>query len=171
MISPAACQLGMCAHPKIDPTSGEMIVFRYWMDKSYLYWAAVGPDGTVTRPPEVIAEIDRGYLIHDFVITHDFLWCHTHDTNGGDKGGIGERWLSVLQAPRQSGALCGRLLLNSREKRRHGQHCDADPRQSGAQKVGSGAYRRIADLGRRDRASVRADDRYAMADLVARRRR
>jgi hypothetical protein len=105
MISPAACQLGMCAHPKIDPTSGEMIVFRYWMDKSYLYWAAVGPDGTVTRPPEVIAEIDRGYLIHDFVITHDFLWCHTHDTNGGDKGGIGERWLSVLQAPRQSGAL------------------------------------------------------------------
>jgi carotenoid cleavage dioxygenase-like enzyme len=65
--------LGICAHPKIDPISGEMIVFRYWMDKPYLYWAAVGPDGTVTRPPEVIAEIDRGYLIHDFVITQDFL--------------------------------------------------------------------------------------------------
>ena len=65
--------LGMCAHPRIDPVTGEMIVFRYWMEEPYLYWAAVGPDGTVTRPPEVIAEIDRGYLIHDFLITEDFV--------------------------------------------------------------------------------------------------
>ena len=65
--------LGMCAHPKIDPVSGEMILFRYWSEAPYLYWAAIGRDGTVTRPPEVIAEIDRGYLIHDFVITEDFL--------------------------------------------------------------------------------------------------
>jgi carotenoid cleavage dioxygenase-like enzyme len=65
--------LGMCAHPRIDSVSGEMIIFRYWMEKPYLYWAAIGPDGIVTRPPEVIAEIDRGYVIHDFVITEDFL--------------------------------------------------------------------------------------------------
>jgi carotenoid cleavage dioxygenase len=65
--------LGMCAHPKIDPVTGEMIVFRYWSEAPYLYWAAIGADGTVTRPPEVIAEIDRGYLIHDFVITEDYL--------------------------------------------------------------------------------------------------
>lgn len=43
------------------------------MEEPYLYWAAIGPDGTVTQPPEVIAEIDRGYLIHDFVITEDFV--------------------------------------------------------------------------------------------------
>jgi carotenoid cleavage dioxygenase-like enzyme len=65
--------LGMCAHPRIDPLTGEMIVFRYWMDAPYLYWAAIGADGAVTRPPEIIAEIDRGYLIHDFLITEDYV--------------------------------------------------------------------------------------------------
>ncbi len=65
--------LGMCAHPKIDPVSGEMILFRYGLEEPYLYWAAVGADGGVTRPPEIIAEIDRGYMIHDFLITEDYL--------------------------------------------------------------------------------------------------
>jgi carotenoid cleavage dioxygenase-like enzyme len=65
--------LGMCAHPKIDPVSGEMILFRYGLEEPYLYWAAVGADGRVTRPPEVIAEIDRGYMIHDFLITADHV--------------------------------------------------------------------------------------------------
>ncbi len=65
--------LGMCAHPKIDPASGDMILFRYGLEPPYLYWATVGPDGRVKRPPEVIAEIDRGYMIHDFLITEDYL--------------------------------------------------------------------------------------------------
>jgi carotenoid cleavage dioxygenase-like enzyme len=65
--------LGMCAHPKIDPVSGEMILFRYGVEEPYLYWAAVGADGSVTHAPEVIAEIDRGYMIHDFLITEDYL--------------------------------------------------------------------------------------------------
>jgi carotenoid cleavage dioxygenase-like enzyme len=68
-----AMPLGMCAHPKIDPATGEMILFRYGLEEPYLYWAAVGPDGRVTHPPEVIAEIDRGYMIHDFLITEDYL--------------------------------------------------------------------------------------------------
>ena len=68
-----ALPLGMCAHPKIDPSSGEMILFRYGLEEPYLYWAAVGADGHMTRPPEIIAEIDRGYMIHDFLITEDFL--------------------------------------------------------------------------------------------------
>ncbi len=50
-----------------------MILFRYGLEEPYLYWAAAGPDGRVTRPPEVIAEIDRGYMIHDFLITEDYL--------------------------------------------------------------------------------------------------
>ncbi len=66
-------KLGMCAHPKIDPVTGEMILFRYGVEEPYLYWAVVGADGSVTRPPEIIAEIDRGYMIHDFLITEDYL--------------------------------------------------------------------------------------------------
>jgi carotenoid cleavage dioxygenase-like enzyme len=65
--------LGMCAHPKVDPTSGEMILFRYGLEEPYLYWATVGRDGRLKRSPEVIAEIDRGYMIHDFLITEDYL--------------------------------------------------------------------------------------------------
>jgi carotenoid cleavage dioxygenase-like enzyme len=68
-----ALPMGMCAHPKVDPATGEMILFRYGLNEPYLYWAAVGQDGRVTRPPEVIAEIDRGYMIHDFLITEDYL--------------------------------------------------------------------------------------------------
>jgi carotenoid cleavage dioxygenase-like enzyme len=65
--------LGMCAHPKIDPATGEMILFRYGLKEPYLYWAVIGADGRVTRPPEAIAEVDRGYMIHDFMITEHFL--------------------------------------------------------------------------------------------------
>jgi carotenoid cleavage dioxygenase-like enzyme len=68
-----ALPLGMCAHPKIDPATGEMIVFRYGLEAPYLYWAVIGADGTVTHPPDVIAEVDRGYMIHDFSITQDFV--------------------------------------------------------------------------------------------------
>jgi carotenoid cleavage dioxygenase-like enzyme len=68
-----ALPLGMCAHPKIDPVSGEMILFRYGLEDPYLYWAAIGADGRVSRPPEVIAEVDRGYMIHDFLITENYL--------------------------------------------------------------------------------------------------
>jgi len=68
-----ALPLGTCAHPKIDPVTGEMIVFRYGLEEPYLYWATIGADGTVTHPPDVIAEVDRGYMIHDFLITADHV--------------------------------------------------------------------------------------------------
>ncbi len=68
-----ALPLGICAHPKIDPLTGEMIVFRYGLEEPYLYWAAIGRDGTLPQPPEIIAEIDRGYMIHDFLVTQDHV--------------------------------------------------------------------------------------------------
>ena len=61
--------LGMCAHPKFDPDSGEMVVFRYDMRPPYLTWAVVGVDGAVTRPATPIEEVERGYMVHDFAIT------------------------------------------------------------------------------------------------------
>jgi carotenoid cleavage dioxygenase-like enzyme len=65
--------LGICAHPKIDPVSGEMILFRYGLERPYLYWAAVAADGRLTRPATVIEEIDCSYMIHDFLITENYL--------------------------------------------------------------------------------------------------
>jgi carotenoid cleavage dioxygenase len=68
-----ALPLGTCAHPKIDPLTGEMTLFRYGLEEPYLYWATIGRDGTLARPPEIIAEIDRGYMIHDFLVTQDHV--------------------------------------------------------------------------------------------------
>ncbi|MCL4446464.1 MAG: carotenoid oxygenase family protein [Actinobacteria bacterium] len=59
---------GMCAHPRIDPATGEMVIFRYNLVEPYLIWATIAADGTVARGPEPI-EVDACYMIHDFVIT------------------------------------------------------------------------------------------------------
>lgn len=64
---------GMCAHPKIDPRTGEMLVFRYDVQEPYLTWAVVGPDGTVTRPAATVEGVDRGYMIHDFAVTEHYV--------------------------------------------------------------------------------------------------
>jgi carotenoid cleavage dioxygenase-like enzyme len=64
--------LGMCAHPRIDPATGEMVVFRYDVSEPYLTWAVVGPDGSVTRPPAEVPGIDDAFMIHDFTITENY---------------------------------------------------------------------------------------------------
>jgi carotenoid cleavage dioxygenase len=60
------------AHPKIDPVTGDMVVFRYDVAPPLLSWAVVGVDGAVTRPPEPV-EIDATYMIHDCAITEHHL--------------------------------------------------------------------------------------------------
>ena len=64
---------GMCAHPKIDPVTGEMVLFRYDVEEPYLAWAVVGPDGGVTRARTPVAGVDRGFMIHDFAITEHYV--------------------------------------------------------------------------------------------------
>jgi carotenoid cleavage dioxygenase-like enzyme len=64
--------LGMCAHPRIDPATGEMVVFRYDVSEPYLTWAVVGPDGSVTRPPAEVPGIGDAFMIHDFTITENY---------------------------------------------------------------------------------------------------
>jgi carotenoid cleavage dioxygenase len=63
---------GMCAHPKIDPVTGEMVLFRYDIEEPFLTWAIVGPDGTVARPPQPI-DVDGAHMVHDFVITESYV--------------------------------------------------------------------------------------------------
>lgn len=62
---------GITAHPRIDPVTGELVVFRYGVDRPYLTWSVVGPDG-IGRAEEVI-ELDASYMIHDCVITERYL--------------------------------------------------------------------------------------------------
>jgi carotenoid cleavage dioxygenase-like enzyme len=68
-----ALPAGLCAHPKIDPLTGEMIVFRYDVEAPFLTWAVIGPDGTVTQLPTTVTGVDSGFMIHDFSITEHYL--------------------------------------------------------------------------------------------------
>jgi carotenoid cleavage dioxygenase-like enzyme len=61
--------LGMCAHPRFDPVTGDMVVFRYDTEPPYLTWASVGPDGSLTQPPTKVPCIDKPFMVHDFMIT------------------------------------------------------------------------------------------------------
>ncbi len=60
---------GLCAHPKIDPVTGEMVVFRYDITEPYLTWAVVAADGTMAVPETPVESVDRGYMVHDFAVT------------------------------------------------------------------------------------------------------
>ncbi|MGH9092091.1 MAG: carotenoid oxygenase family protein [Acidimicrobiales bacterium] len=64
---------GMTAHPRIDPVTGEMVVFRYDLTEPYLTWAAIAADGTVARPATVVPEVDRSIMVHDFTITEHYV--------------------------------------------------------------------------------------------------
>ena len=63
---------GICAHPKIDPVTGELVVFRYGFAPPYLTWATVGPDGAVSQPEQAI-DLDRPFMIHDFAVTEHYI--------------------------------------------------------------------------------------------------
>jgi carotenoid cleavage dioxygenase len=63
---------GMCAHPRIDPATGEMVLFRYQLEQPYLMWASIAADGTVAHAADPI-EIDASYMIHDFTITPRYV--------------------------------------------------------------------------------------------------
>ena len=39
----------LSAHPKVDPRTGEMMVFDFGMVPPYLTYGVVGPDGTLTH--------------------------------------------------------------------------------------------------------------------------
>ena len=65
--------LGMCAHPRIDPGTGEMVVFRYDVSEPFLTWAVVGPDGSLIRPPAEVPGIGKAFMIHEFTITEHYV--------------------------------------------------------------------------------------------------
>ncbi|MFD6874105.1 MULTISPECIES: carotenoid oxygenase family protein [unclassified Streptomyces] len=60
---------GITAHPKIDPVTGEMVVFCYGLEPPYLTWSVIDRDGTVTRGPTLVDGVDEPMMIHDMALT------------------------------------------------------------------------------------------------------
>jgi carotenoid cleavage dioxygenase-like enzyme len=57
----------MNAHPKVDPTTGEMVFTSYSMLPPFLHMGVVGPDGTVTHLEAI--DLPGPRLQHDLAIT------------------------------------------------------------------------------------------------------
>ncbi|KOV67305.1 carotenoid oxygenase [Streptomyces sp. AS58] len=64
---------GITAHPKIDPTTGEMAVFCYALEPPFLTWSLIGPDGAVRRGPTPVDGVDEPQMIHDMALTDRYL--------------------------------------------------------------------------------------------------
>ncbi len=57
----------MTAHPKVDPTTGELHFFGYGFFPPYLTYHVASPDGTLRLSQEV--DIGRPAMMHDFAVT------------------------------------------------------------------------------------------------------
>ncbi len=64
---------GLCAHPKVDRRTGELVVFRYDVEEPFLTWAVVAADGTMAQPERAVNGVEHSCMIHDFVITEHHL--------------------------------------------------------------------------------------------------
>ena len=64
-----AFPMGFCAHPKVDPLTGEMVVFQYALWAPFLQWAVIDAAGTVVSGPTAVEGVDAAHMVHDFVIT------------------------------------------------------------------------------------------------------
>ncbi|MCX4775602.1 carotenoid oxygenase family protein [Streptomyces sp. NBC_01264] len=67
-----ALPVGITAHPKIDPVTGEMVVFCYGLEAPYLTWSVIGRDGAVTRGPTPVGGVDEPMMIHDMALTERY---------------------------------------------------------------------------------------------------
>ena len=63
---------GITAHPKVDPRTGEMVVFCYDLHPPYLTWSSIRPDGSGTTPTPVEG-LARPVMIHDMALTPHFV--------------------------------------------------------------------------------------------------
>ena len=87
-------QGGMTAHPKVDPTTGEMTFFGYSPFPPHLRVHTASADGTLTWTTPV--ELPNPVMMHDFVVTATkvviFDLPALFDLESMLKGGEGIRW-------------------------------------------------------------------------------
>jgi len=65
--------LGGTAHPKVDPTTGNLLLFSYLPEAPFLNWCEIGADGSVVRPVTPIEGLDFPSMVHDCAITAEHL--------------------------------------------------------------------------------------------------
>lgn len=63
---------GICGHPKVDPATGEMLVFCYRPTPPFLTWTGIGPDGAA-RPMTPVDGVERPVMIHDMAVTARYV--------------------------------------------------------------------------------------------------
>jgi carotenoid cleavage dioxygenase len=64
---------GITAHPKIDPATGEMVVFTYNISAPYLTWSVIDRDGLTRRAATPVDGVERPVMIHDMALTASFV--------------------------------------------------------------------------------------------------
>jgi len=87
-------QGAMTAHPRVDPDTGEMLIFGYSPFPPYLRYHVVSPTGELVRSTEV--PIGRSIMLHDFVVTpNHVVWFDMPALFDGEalmSGGTAIKW-------------------------------------------------------------------------------
>ena len=65
--------VGITAHPKIDPRTGEMVAFCYNIEAPYLTWSVIGKDGSTIRAATPVDGVDEPSMIHDMALTDTYV--------------------------------------------------------------------------------------------------
>lgn len=68
-----AMRVGSTAHPKIDPVTGELVIFNYSLEAPYLTWSVVAADGAITRTPTAVFGLTQPTMIHDMALTRRYI--------------------------------------------------------------------------------------------------
>ncbi|MDL9938573.1 carotenoid oxygenase family protein [Gordonia sp. ABSL1-1] len=68
-----AMRVGSTAHPKIDPATGEMVLFNYTLEAPFLTWSTVDADGHATRTPTAVDGLTEPVMIHDMALTTSYI--------------------------------------------------------------------------------------------------
>ena len=68
-----AMAIGSTAHPKLDPATGELVLFNYMFEPPYLTWSVVAADGSALRTPTPVEGVDTPLMIHDMVLTERYI--------------------------------------------------------------------------------------------------
>jgi carotenoid cleavage dioxygenase len=84
----------MTAHPKVDPETGEMLMFHYSFRPPFLVFSRADAKGSIVE--QVPIETGMPYMVHDFSLTREhvifFLCPVVFDMEGAKRGGPFLAW-------------------------------------------------------------------------------